>query len=57
MKDPLVHSEVIENIVTVSSELGFVRWSMLPCKRPEGNIEYLIYLANYETDLVVRVLT
>ena len=55
VKDPLVHSEVIENIVTVSSELGFVPIGLTysPVKGPEGNIEYLVYLANYETDLVV----
>lgn len=55
VKDPLVHSEVIHHIVAVSSELGFVPIGLTysPVKGPEGNIEYLVYLANYETDLVV----
>lgn len=57
VKDPQVHSEVIENIMNVSRELGFapIGLTYSPVKGPEGNIEYLIYLANYETDLAVDI--
>lgn len=48
VKDPAVHSEVITTIVEASIELGFVPIGLTysPVKGPEGNIEYLIYLAN-----------
>lgn len=48
VRDPLVHIEVIANIVDTSSELGFVPIGLTysPVKGPEGNIEYLIYLSN-----------
>ena len=59
VKDPLVHSEVITNIVNASCELGFVPIGLTysPVKGPEGNIEYLIYLANYNTEKVVHAET
>ena len=55
VRDPFVHIEVITNIVAASSELGFVPIGLTysPVKGPEGNIEYLIYLANGECNEVV----
>lgn len=55
VRDPLVHIEVITNIVAASCELGFVPLGLTysPVKGPEGNIEYLIYLTNVEHDEVV----
>lgn len=47
VKDIAVHREVIEKIVdyAYSVELGILGISFSPIKGPEGNIEYLIYLA------------
>lgn len=55
VKDPLVHIEVITNIVNASCELGFVPIGLTysPVKGPEGNIEYLIYLANFVNEIVI----
>lgn len=55
VRDPMVHIEVITNIVNASCELGFVPIGLTysPVKGPEGNIEYLIYLANVARDEVV----
>lgn len=59
VKDPLVHNEVINNIVDYACELGFKPISLTysPVKGPEGNIEYLVYLANYATEAGVTVET
>jgi 23S rRNA (cytidine1920-2'-O)/16S rRNA (cytidine1409-2'-O)-methyltransferase len=48
VRDPLVHEEVINNIIDASMKLGyFVQGlSFSPIKGPEGNIEYLLYLSN-----------
>jgi len=56
VKDPLVHIEVITNIVTASEELGFIPIGLTysPVKGPEGNIEFLIYLANYANDISIN---
>lgn len=56
VKDPIVHIEVITNIVNASCELGFVPIGLTysPVKGPQGNIEYLIYLANFANDMVVN---
>ena len=46
VRDPKVHEEVIEQVISFASETGFIP-SMLdysPVKGPEGNIEYLLYL-------------
>jgi 23S rRNA (cytidine1920-2'-O)/16S rRNA (cytidine1409-2'-O)-methyltransferase len=49
VKDPQVHREVIAKITAAAREIGFTPQglSFSPVKGPEGNIEYLIYLANY----------
>jgi len=56
VKDPVVHIEVITNIVNASCALGFVPIGLTysPVKGPEGNIEYLIYLANYANEMVIN---
>jgi len=56
VKDPVVHMEVITNIVHASLELGFIPIGITysPVKGPEGNIEYLIYLANFANDMVIN---
>lgn len=48
VRDPEVHQEVIEKVLTFVRELGFgVRGiDFSPIKGPEGNIEYLAYLKN-----------
>ena len=47
VKDPAVHLEVIEKVMQYAGGLGFhlqgLTWS--PVKGPEGNIEYLLWLA------------
>lgn len=55
VKDPIVHIEVITNIVNASCALGFVPIGLTysPVKGPEGNIEYLIYLANFAHEIVI----
>ncbi|AGC69206.1 FtsJ-like methyltransferase [Thermoclostridium stercorarium subsp. stercorarium DSM 8532] len=47
VKDPAVHMEVIGKIIDFSKELGFTvkGLSYSPIKGPEGNIEYLLYIA------------
>lgn len=47
VKDQAVHREVIRKIVNYAMEqrLGILGLSFSPIKGPEGNIEYLIYLA------------
>lgn len=48
VRDPAVHREVLEKIISVSQNLDYnicgVDYS--PIKGPEGNIEYLLYSAN-----------
>lgn len=53
IKDPKVHAEVIENVVTFARELGFgiLGIDHSPIKGPEGNIEYLVYLKNKASGL------
>lgn len=50
VKDPLVHLEVISNIVTFASDNGFYVCNLefSPIKGPEGNIEYLVHLKKQE---------
>jgi 23S rRNA (cytidine1920-2'-O)/16S rRNA (cytidine1409-2'-O)-methyltransferase len=56
VRDPLIHIEVIAKIVDVSCELGFIPIGLTysPVKGPEGNIEYLIYLANAASESLVN---
>lgn len=46
VRDPLVHEEVIERVLSFSQKLGFSikHLDFSPIKGPEGNIEYLVHL-------------
>ena len=48
VRDPDVHTEVIEKIISVASKEGFsvLNIDFSPIKGPEGNIEYLIHIKN-----------
>lgn len=52
VKDPKVHIQVIETIMETATELGFSisGLSFSPITGPEGNIEYLLYLINGNTN-------
>lgn len=49
VRDPLVHREVINNVILAARKLDLMPLGLTfsPIKGPEGNIEYLLYLANY----------
>jgi len=51
VRDPLVHEEVIREVISAAEVTGFsvsgLTWS--PVKGPEGNIEYLLYLSCEKT--------
>ncbi len=51
VKDPDIHTEVIEKCIKDAEEVGFVLKGLdySPIKGPEGNIEYLMYLGKGET--------
>ena len=46
VRDPAVHQEVIEKILSFALENGYsvLGLTFSPVKGPEGNIEYLAYL-------------
>ena len=46
VRDPAVHREVIEKVITDARELGFsiLHLEYSPIKGPEGNIEYLVHI-------------
>lgn len=52
VRDPAVHIEVVEKIVSFAQEIGFevkgIDFS--PIKGPEGNIEYLLYAAKNDAE-------
>lgn len=50
VRDPKVHQEVIERVVSLARDMNLVphRLTYSPVKGPEGNIEYLIWLINGE---------
>ena len=50
VKDPSVHKEVVEKIVTFAAENGFFVKNLeySPIKGPEGNIEYLVQIQKNE---------
>ena len=53
VRDPDVHREVIEKVLSIAQSLGFTigGLSFSPVKGPEGNIEFLLYLLkNHSTD-------
>ena len=45
VRDPLVHEEVIERILSFNEELGFKTLGIVhsPIQGPQGNIEYLYW--------------
>lgn len=53
VKDPLVHQDVIRNVLKTCRELRLVpcKLTYSPVKGPEGNIEYLVYLINSTDEL------
>ncbi len=55
VRDASVHIEVITHITEFARETGLVPMSLTfsPVKGPEGNIEYLIHLANFPTEDVL----
>ena len=52
VRDPKVHVEVIENVLTYATSNGFlpIGLSYSPVKGPEGNIEYLVHLKKVSQD-------
>ena len=46
VRDPEVHTQVVEKIVSFVQTIGFSVWGLTfsPIKGPEGNIEYLLYV-------------
>jgi 23S rRNA (cytidine1920-2'-O)/16S rRNA (cytidine1409-2'-O)-methyltransferase len=46
VRDPVVHGEVVERVVSYANEVGFEvkGFDFSPIKGPEGNIEYLLHL-------------
>lgn len=57
VRDPLVHKEVIEKIVTFSKHISFgvKGLTFSPIKGPEGNIEYLLYLEKNKESIDVNI--
>ncbi len=55
VRDPAIHREVINNVVTMAGQLPLIPIGLTysPVKGPEGNIEYLLYLTNDTTEAVV----
>jgi 23S rRNA (cytidine1920-2'-O)/16S rRNA (cytidine1409-2'-O)-methyltransferase len=52
VKDSSVHKDVISSIIDFSQSIGFTvkDLSFSPIKGPEGNIEYLLYLINRQSE-------
>lgn len=52
VRDPKVHEEVIEKVVSMAKAEGFGIGGLdySPIKGPEGNIEYLLFLTQNQTD-------
>lgn len=50
VREPEIHREVIEKMITYADMIGFAIQGLTfsPIKGPEGNIEYLVYLAKKE---------
>lgn len=55
VRDPAVHREVINNVVSMAALLPLIPLGLTysPVKGPEGNIEYLLYLTNEKADALV----
>lgn len=58
VKDPLVHKQVINKVLEAARNLDFkvIGLTFSPIKGPEGNIEYLVYLANKGNDVITSEL-
>ena len=56
VRDPKVHEEVIQKIVSLALEIGYdvLGLTYSPVKGPEGNIEYLIYLQK-SADATIKI--
>ena len=54
VRDPAVHLEVIEKVVNLARDLGFVPLGLdfSPIRGPEGNIEYLFYMGKQGEDAI-----
>ena len=54
VRDKAVHLEVVEKILDYAAGIGFqiLNLEFSPIKGPEGNIEYLVHLKNYEEGTV-----
>ena len=50
VRDPQIHTQVIEKIVSFAKDTGYsvLGLDFSPVKGPEGNIEYLLFLGNYD---------
>ncbi|MBQ1516723.1 MAG: TlyA family RNA methyltransferase [Clostridia bacterium] len=50
VRDPKIHTQVIEKIVSFAKDTGYsvLGLDFSPVKGPEGNIEYLLFLGNYD---------
>lgn len=50
VRDPAVHKEVMEHVISYAKSLGFVIKGLdfSPIRGPEGNIEYLLYIQKME---------
>ncbi|MBP2649341.1 MAG: hemolysin [Firmicutes bacterium] len=63
VKDPAVHMEVIDRVITTACNLGFgiLGLDSSPIKGPEGNIEYLLHLAanadkiEYDSTIITKI--
>lgn len=58
VRDPMVHEEVIDKVITYAKEIGFVplHLDFSPIKGPEGNIEYLLHLKKGNETVTEQVL-
>ena len=56
VRDPAVHLEVIEKVITYASTISMepCHLSFSPIKGPEGNIEYLLHLKKRPEDEVIQ---
>jgi 23S rRNA (cytidine1920-2'-O)/16S rRNA (cytidine1409-2'-O)-methyltransferase len=59
VRDPAVHTEVIESVIGFAHTAGFEIQGLdhSPIKGPEGNIEYLLYIrkpANADADRIIK---
>ncbi|MBQ2642250.1 MAG: TlyA family RNA methyltransferase [Eubacterium sp.] len=57
VRDSNVHKQVIENVISFAEGIGLkiLGLDYSPVKGPEGNIEYLLYLANNPEDLEIDI--